>query len=105
MAKKEIYTVDGDMHNPPHPGSVLWMMHLEPTGLSVTEAAARLDIDRKTLSRVINGRAAITVEMALRLSKALGTSARVWLGMQQSYDLWQAKKKTVLNKVQSLHVH
>jgi addiction module HigA family antidote len=81
--------VNGEMHNPPHPGEVIKMMHIEPTGITITEAASRLDIDRKTLSRVINGNAAITVEMALRLSKALNTSAKVWLGMQQSYDLWQ----------------
>ncbi len=103
--KKEIF-VNGEMYNPPHPGAVIRMMHIEPSGLTVTEAAARLDIDRKTLSRVINGRAAITVDMAVRLSEALNTSAKVWLGMQQSYDIWQVKhnKKIDFSRVQSWYV-
>lgn len=102
MPTKEIL-VSGEMHNPPHPGEVIRILHIEPTGLTVTEAAQRLGIDRKTLSRVINGHAKITVDMAMRLSKALNTSAKVWLGMQQSYDIWQAKnnKKTDLSKVKT----
>ncbi len=101
----EIFT-SGEMYNPPHPGEVIKMMHIEPAGLSITEAAARLDIDRKTLSRVINGHSAITPHMAIRLSKALNTSAKVWLGMQQSYDLWQAKhsNKIDLSRIQTWHV-
>ncbi len=93
----------GEMHNPPHPGEVLMEMHLKPTGLTITKAAERLAIDRKTLSRIINGQSAITVEMAMRLAKSLGTSAKVWLGMQQSYDLWQAKQNLNLSNVEGLH--
>jgi addiction module HigA family antidote len=98
------YTVSGEMHQPPHPGEVLWLLHIEPSGLSVTEAAKRLGVDRKTLSRILHGRTALTVEMALRLGKALGTSAKVWLGMQQSYDLWQATRqnRVDLSSIQSL---
>ncbi len=94
MAKSsKEYPTGGEMHDPPHPGELLRDTLIDALGLTVTEAAARLDVDRKTLSRILNGRAAITVEMALRLSKALDTSSRLWLGMQQSYDLWQAKQK------------
>ena len=103
MANKNKTRNVGEMYNPPHPGEVFKEMHLEPLGLTVTEAANRLGVDRKTLSRVINGQAAITVDMALKLSKGLGTSAKVWLGMQQSYDLWQAKHNTDLSDVQGLH--
>ena len=102
---KEIF-VNGEMYNPPHPGEIIQFMHIKPTGLSITQAALKLDIDRKTLSRIINGKAAITVEMAIRLSKALNTSAKVWLGMQQSYDLWQvrSKNKVDLSRVQSWYI-
>ncbi|CAM4379507.1 HigA family addiction module antidote protein [Bordetella tumbae] len=76
------------MFNPPHPGEVL----REYLGdLSVTDAAAHLQITRAALSRILNGHAAISADMALRLSQALGTSAELWLGMQAQYDLWQAK--------------
>lgn len=106
MAKKKEYAVMGRMHNPAHPGQVLKTMHLAPLGLTVTEAAARLDIDRKTLSRIINGRMGITVDMALRLNKALKTSAELWLGMQQAYDIWQARhnKKYDLSRVKTLRL-
>ncbi len=93
MKKKKEYPATQPMYNPAHPGEVLKDAVIDALGLTVTEAAARLDVDRITLSRVINKHAAISVEMALRLSKALNTSAEVWLGMQQSYDLWQARKQ------------
>ena len=78
------------MHNPAHPGEVLkeWL-----EGISVTDAAAKLGITRAHLSRILNGHAGISADMALRLSDGLGTSPEVWLGMQQAYDLWQAEQK------------
>lgn len=77
------------MHNPPHPGSVL----REYLGaLSVTEAANHLNVTRVALSRVLNGAAGISPEMALRLSEALGTTPELWLGMQTQYDLWQISR-------------
>ncbi len=79
-------------YNPPHPGEVLWGLDMEPAGLTVTEVAARLGVDRKTLSRVINGRASITAEMAILLGKAFNTTPDLWLNMQHSYDLWHAQK-------------
>ena len=76
------------MHNPPHPGEVLKELCLEPLGLSVTRAAEALGVSRKTLSAILNGRAGISPEMALRLSKAFGTSPESWLNQQMYYDLW-----------------
>src|SRR5919106_1621061 len=67
------------MHNPPHPGEVLRELCLEPLGLSVTRAAEALGVSRKTLSAILNERAGISPEMAIRLSKAFGTSAESWL--------------------------
>ena len=80
------------MHNPPHPGEVIRELCLEPLGLSVTEAAEGLGVSRKTLSAIINGRAGISPEMALRLSIAFDTSPESWLNQQTQYDLWQAKR-------------
>jgi len=78
------------MFNPPHPGEVL--QEYLPAGLSVTDAAQKLGVSRQSLSAILNGRAGISAEMALRLSKALATSADLWLGMQMQYDLWQAQR-------------
>jgi addiction module HigA family antidote len=81
------------MHNPPHPGEVLQDTVLGEANLSVSEFAKKLGVSRVTLSRVVNGRAAISADMALRLAAALGGSAESWLRMQVSYDLWRASKK------------
>jgi antitoxin HigA-1 len=78
------------MFHPPHPGRIL-RQYLN--GIAVSDAAAHLGVTRAALSRVLNGRAGISAEMALRLSDALGTSAEVWIGMQGQYDLWQASRK------------
>jgi len=82
------------MHSPPHPGEILQDTVLRKDGgLSVTEFAKRLNVSRVALSRVVNGHAAISAELAIRLAAALGGSAESWLRMQVSYDLWQAQKK------------
>ncbi len=78
------------MHNPPHPGEVIRELCIEPLGLTVTKAAEGLGVTRKTLSALLNGRAGISPEMAIRLSKAFGGSAESWLIQQAQYDLWQA---------------
>ncbi len=80
------------MHNPPHPGEVLRELCLKPLGLTVTEAAAALGVSRKTLSSILNGRAGISAEMAVRLSLAFGTTAESWLNQQLQYDLWRAER-------------
>ncbi len=84
------------MHNPPHPGETLREDILPALGLNVTQAAAQLGVTRATLSRVLNGRAAISPEMALRLEGWLGVKhggrADLWVAQQAAYDLWQARK-------------
>ena len=80
------------MHNPPHPGEILRELCIEPLGLSVTRAAEALGVSRKTLSAILNGRAGISPEMAIRLSKAFDTSAESWLNQQVQYDLWLAEQ-------------
>jgi len=80
------------MDNPPHPGEVLRELCLEPLGLTVTAAAEALGVSRKTLSAILNGRAGISPEMAVRLSIAFSTSSESWLNQQVQYDLWQAEQ-------------
>jgi antitoxin HigA-1 len=86
-----------DMHNPPHPGETLRDDVLPALGLTVTESARHLGVTRTALSRVLNGRAAISPDMALRLEAWLGTErggrAELWLEQQMVYDVWQARQK------------
>ncbi|MBU1404641.1 MAG: HigA family addiction module antidote protein [Proteobacteria bacterium] len=84
-----------NMHNPPHPGETLREDVLPALGLTVTAAAKQLGVTRAALSRVLNGRAAISPEMALRLEGWLGVEnggrADLWIAQQAAYDLWQAR--------------
>jgi addiction module HigA family antidote len=80
------------MKNPPHPGEIVRDLCLTPLGLSVTDAAKGLGVTRKTLSLLLNGRAGISPEMAVRLSQAFGRSAESWLELQSLYDLAQVRK-------------
>lgn len=83
------------MHNPPHPGETLREDVLPALGLTVTQAARELGINRVTLSRVLNGKAGISVDLALRLEAWLdGPSAESWLKGQLSFDLWQAEQQS-----------
>ena len=77
-------------------------MCLEPLQVSVTEAARALGVSRKTLSAIINGRAGISPEMAVRLSIAFGTSAESWLNQQTQYDLWHAERRRKELRVRKL---
>jgi antitoxin HigA-1 len=81
------------MHNPPHPGGIVRRQCLEALDLSVTEAAKGLGVTRQALSDLINGKAGISIDMAIRLSKAFGSSPEMWLGLQMAYDLWQARER------------
>lgn len=81
------------MHNPPHPGTILREMWLKPLALSVTQAAALLKVSRKTLSEIVNAGAAVTPEMAMRLELAFGKSAQSWLGHQAAHDLWHIEPR------------
>ena len=81
------------MHNPPHPGEVLRELCLKPLGLTVTETTRALGVSRKTLSTILNGRAGISPEMAVRLSLAFGTTAESWMNQQTQHDLWHAERR------------
>jgi antitoxin HigA-1 len=90
------------MYNPPHPGEIIKELCLEPLGLTVTRAAEALGISRKTLSAILNGRAGISPEMAIRLSMAFDTSAESWLNQQAQYDLWLARQNQCALKIEKL---
>ncbi len=87
------------MHNPPHPGEFITQVYLEPNGLSGRELALKLGVAASTLSRILKRSSAVTPEMALRLSKALGRTPETWLSMQYNYDLWHARQHVNLAKV------
>ena len=80
------------MHNPPHPGKIIREFCVEPLDLTVTEAAEALDVTRKTFSTLLNGRAGISPEMAIRLSRVFGRTPEGWLRLQLQFDLWKAEQ-------------
>ena len=82
---------------PIHPGAILRDMYLEPLSLTITDLAARIGVARRTVSLLINEHTGVSAEMALRLSKAFGTSPELWLNLQQKHDLWNAGKSETLN--------
>ena len=92
------------MHSPPHPGEVIKELCLEPLDLTITDAAKGLGISRKTLSSILNGKAGISPEMAVRLSIAFNTSSESWLNQQTQYDLWQAEQHRKELDVSHLYV-
>ncbi|WP_439671941.1 HigA family addiction module antitoxin [Cupriavidus necator] len=81
------------MHNPPHPGAVLadWLAGMDD--MTITAFAAHISVTRATLSRILNGHASITPDIAIRLEEALGASREMWGGMQMAYDLWVAAQR------------
>lgn len=92
------------MHNPPHPGEVLKDGVFANNLVSVTDAAAALGVTRVSLSRLLNGKAGMSAEMAVRLGKWLGTGPDVWINMQAQYELWNAERalKTMVRKIPTL---
>ncbi len=89
------------MHNPAHPGEILMELVIEPMGLTITDVATHLGVSRKTLSKVLNGRGAITPEMAVRLELAFkNPAADHWLNLQNAYDLWHVRELQSLLAVQ-----
>ncbi len=90
------------MKNPPHPGLSVRHDCLDPLGLSVTDAARALGVTRQALNNLVNGKGGISPEMAIRLDKAFGGCAEVWLGLQLDYDLAQARKNERAIKVRRL---
>lgn len=87
---------------PLHPGSILKNMYLDPLGITVTDFANNIAVARRTVSLLINEHSGISAEMALRLSKALGTTPELWMNMQQTYDLWNAGRKVALAGIKHL---
>ena len=92
------------MKNPPHPGRSIKLDCLEPLGLSVAEGAKILGVTRQALNNVITGKSGISPEMALRLTKAFGSTPETWLRMQLAYDLATARKNESKIKVRRQHV-
>jgi len=90
------------MHNPPHPGAIVRDICLAPLSLTVTDAAISLGVSRNTLSAILNGRAGISPEMAIRLSIAFNTAADSWLRLQMEHDLWHAEQSRKRLKVRKL---
>jgi addiction module HigA family antidote len=92
------------MKNPPHPGRSIRNAYLEPLGLSVTAGAKVLGVSRQTLNNVINGKSGTSPEMAIRLTKASGSTAETWLRTQLAYDLAAARKDEAKIKVHRQHI-
>lgn len=90
------------MHNPPHPGEFIRETYIKPFDISIRSLAENLGVAASTLARVVAERSAVSPEMALRLSKALGRSPESWLAMQDNYDLCQAKKSVNLSNVHEI---
>jgi addiction module HigA family antidote len=91
------------MKNPVHPGRIVRQDCLEPTGLSVTRAAKVLGVTRQTLNNLVNEKAGVSPEMAVRLSRAFGSAAETWLQMQVAYDLAEVRRHTRKIKVKRYH--
>jgi len=95
-----------DMQNPAHPGAILKELVIDPLGLSVTDAADHLGVNRKALSKVLNGRGTVTPEMALRIEMTFGKpDAAHWLRLQNAYDLWRARQHSRMIHVSPITAH
>ena len=92
------------MFNPPHPGEILLEECIKPLNMSISAFALRIGTSRKNLSEIINGKTGISAEMALKLSKALNTSAEFWLNLQQQFDLWRAKQIVNLDNIEPIAI-
>ena len=79
---------------PSHPGSILRLHYLEPSGISVTDLAKNLRLSRKTVSKILNEHGTVTPDVALRLSRAFDTTPELWLNLQKNYDLWHTANET-----------
>jgi addiction module HigA family antidote len=88
---------DGKMHGPAQPGDILRKLYLEPMGISATRLADAVQVSRKHISAIINGRAAISTDLAVRLGLALGTDTEVWLNLQKQWDLWEMSQRAKPN--------
>ena len=82
------------MHNPAHPGEILRDLYLKPLGVSITSAADALGVTRKHVSAIVNGRAPVSADMAVRLAAVFATEPELWVNLQAQFDLWEATQKT-----------
>jgi addiction module HigA family antidote len=87
----------GVMHSPSHPGEILRALYLKPMRVSITEAAGALGVSRKHFSAIVNGRAPVTPDMAMRLAAAFETEAELWVSLQAQHDLWVVSQKAPPN--------
>ena len=90
-------------HNPPHPGEFIKETYIDPLNISLRKVALDLDVAPSTFSRLINGEADLSPEMALKLSKAFGRTPESWMQMQVNYELWRAKKTVKLDRVHVIY--
>jgi antitoxin HigA-1 len=89
-----LITTKGKMHKPAHPGEILREMYLKPMKVSVTEASHALGVSRKHVSAIVNGRAPVTPDMAMRLAAVFATEAQMWVNLQAQHDLWVVSEKS-----------
>ena len=92
------------MHNPPHPGEFIREVYLNEFGISIRKVAESLGVSPSTFTRLLNEESNVSPEMALRLSKTLGRSAESWLAMQDSFNLWKARKELDLRRVKKIDI-
>jgi antitoxin HigA-1 len=83
----------GRMHSPAHPGEILKTMYMEPLEVTITRTADALGVSRKHVSAIVNGRAPVTPDMAIRLAIAFDTDPDIWINLQAQYDLWSVKRQ------------
>jgi antitoxin HigA-1 len=87
----------GAMHSPAHPGEVLLETYIKPLGVTISQAADAMGVSRKHLSAIVNGRAPVTPDMAMRLAGSLATEAALWVNLQAQHDLWIGSQKAPPN--------
>lgn len=97
-----IIDVPHKMYDPAHPGEILHALYLAPLGITITGAALALGVTRKHISGIVNGRAPVSPEMALRLAQAFATEPEFWLNLQAQHDLWRARRNPDRPKVRRL---
>src|SRR5260370_42494648 len=84
----------GQMHSPAHPGVIMKEMYMAPLGVTVTKVADALGVTRKHVSAIVNGRAPVTPDMAVRLAGVFGTEPEIWVNLQAQYDLWGVSQQS-----------
>ena len=92
--RKDLKAMRLQKRAPVHPGRILLKHYVEPLNVKIIDLAANLGVSRKAISAIVNEHKAVTSDMALRLSKAFGTTPELWLNLQRNYDLWQARNRS-----------